>query len=232
VGVLSRALERAGLVTVGITLVREHTEKVKPPRALWVPYPYGRPLGAPDDPRLQHGIIRAALDLYVAPVGPVMAEFPEQGGQGDLTLPQASDAQPSATTGMDVAFEVTTLRPYYEQWLAEHDGRTGVGISGIDQRRFRGAVRFLESFVRGEQADVTQRPADVKVEQYLRWIVDDLRAFYFEARMAQQPQASYQELYAWFWSETALASLLRAIRDHLKASGDPVLDQIAFGIAR
>jgi hypothetical protein len=212
--------------------VREHTEKVKPPRALWVPYPYGRPLGAPDDPRLQHEIIRAALDLYAAPAGPVMAEFPEQGSQGDLTLPQATDAQSSTSAGTDVAFEVTKLRPYYEQWLTEHESRTGVGISGIDQRRFRGAVRFLESFVRGEQADMAERPADVRVEQYLRWIVDDLRAFYFEARMAQQPQASYQELYAWFWSETALASLLRAIRDHLRASGDPVLDQIAFGIAR
>jgi hypothetical protein len=232
VGVLSRALERAGLITVGITLVREHTEKVKPPRALWVPYPYGRPLGAPDDPRLQHEIIRAALNLYAAPDGPVLAEFPELRSQGDLTLPQATDAQPSASAGTDVAFEVTTLRPYYEQWLAEHEGRTGVGISGIDQRRFRGAIRFLESFVRGEQADMAERPADVKLEQYLRWIVDDLRAFYFEARMAQQPQASYQELYAWFWSETALASLLRDIRDRLKGSGDPVLDQIAFGIAR
>jgi hypothetical protein len=232
VGVLSRALERAGLVTVGITLVREHTEKVNPPRALWVPYPYGRPLGAPDDPRLQHEIIRAALDLYAAPAGPVMAEFPEQGSQGDLTLPQATDAQPSASAGTDVAFEVTTLRPYYEQWLTEHESRTGVGISGIDQRRFRGAIRFLESFARGEHVDVRERPADVSPEQFVRWVVDDLKAFYFEARMVQQPQVSYQEVYAWFWSETALASLLRAIRERLKASGDPVLDQIAFGIAR
>jgi hypothetical protein len=38
---------------------------------------------------------------------------------------------------------------------------------------------FLEFFRRGEQADMAERPADGKVEQYLRWIVDDLRAFYF-----------------------------------------------------
>jgi hypothetical protein len=70
--------------------------------------------------------------------------------------------------------------------------------------------------------------------------VDDLKAFYVEARMAEHPRASYQELYAWFWSDTALAGLLRSIRDRLKAdgdpvlkaNGDPVLDQIAFGIAR
>jgi hypothetical protein len=46
-----------------------------------------------------------------------------------------------------------------------------------------------------------ERPANVRPEQFLRWVVDDLKAFYFEARMAQQPQASDQELYAWFWSE-------------------------------
>ena len=106
-GVLSRALERAGLVTVGVTLVREHTEKVNPPRALWVPYPYGRPLGAPDDPRLQHEIIRAALDLYAAPAGPVMAEFPEQGSQGDLTLPQASDAHRGEASALERSREHT-----------------------------------------------------------------------------------------------------------------------------
>ena len=101
---LSRALERAGLVTVGITLVREHTEKVKPPRALWVPFPYGRPLGAPNDPELQLGVIRAALDLYSAPGGPVLADFlqPDENSTGDLTLPQASDARPVAPTSTTV----------------------------------------------------------------------------------------------------------------------------------
>jgi hypothetical protein len=59
-----------------------------------------------------------------------------------------------------------------------------------------------------------------------------LKAFYLEARMAQQPRASYQELYAWLWSETALAGLLRAVRDRLKSAGEPALDQLAFGIAR
>jgi hypothetical protein len=233
VGVLSRALERAGLATVGITLVREHTEKVKPPRALWVPYPYGRPLGAPNDADLQQRIIRAALDLLQAPAGPVLAEFPDDAGSEDLSLPQASDTPVSPAVPADVAFEVTTLRPYYQQWLAAHAGRTGVGVSGIDQRRFRGAIRFLEAYAHGEaDADLRERPRAVSREQFLRWVVDDLEAFYLEARLAQRPHDSYQAVYAWLWGETALAGLLRAIRDRLKASGDPALDQLAFGIAR
>ena len=63
-------------------------------------------------------------------------------------------------------------------------------------------------------------------------VINDLKAFYFEARMVQKPEASYQDLHRWFWSETALAGLLIALRDRLKAAGDPRLDQLAFGIAR
>ena len=229
---LSRALEQAGLATVGITLVREHTEKVRPPRALWVPYPYGRPLGAPEDPALQERVIRAALALFEAPVGPVLAEFAEEVEEGDLSLPQASDAAPGVEAPTDVAFEVTSLRPYYTQWLAAHGGRTGVGVSGIDQRRFRGAIRFVEAYARGEDADLPGRSDGAPREQLLRWVVDDLKAFYIEARMAQQPEASYQEVYAWLWGQTALGGLLRAVRDRLKSSGEPGLDLVAFGIAR
>jgi hypothetical protein len=178
-------------------------------------------------------VIGAALDLYAAPHGPVVAEFDDDLGTVDLTLPQASSAQPAAgTIERDVAFEVTTLRPYYEQWLAGNGERTGVGVSGIDQRRFRGAIRFLEAFARGEDADMHERAPHVRREQFLRWVVDDLKAFYFEARMAQRPRATYQDLYTWFWSETALADVLRSVRDRLKASRDPALDQLAFGIAR
>ena len=79
---------------------------------------------------------------------------------------------------------------------------------------------------------MTERPQGVSREQFLRWVVDDLKAFYLEARMAQYPRASEHELYSWLWSATALAGLLRIVRDRLKASGDPRLDQLAFGIAR
>ena len=62
-GALGHFLEREGLATTGISLVREHTEKVRPPRALWVTFELGRPLGRPDDPPFQQRVVRAALDL-------------------------------------------------------------------------------------------------------------------------------------------------------------------------
>jgi hypothetical protein len=230
--VIARVLEEGGLATTSISMVREHTEKVKPPRALFVPYPFGRPLGQPDDPARQLQVIRAALALLQEPRGPALADYADDAYAGqDLNLPQAA-AVPQAATELSVADEVTALRPYYEQWVAAHDGRTAVGLSGVDQRRFRGVVRFLEAYAAGEDADLAERPARVPVPQFMRWCTDDLKAFYFEARMRQKPNSSFQELHQWFWGETAAGNLFRAVRDRLKASGDPKLDAIAFGIAR
>ena len=56
-------IEAAGISTVSITLFRDITEQVKPPRALAVPYRFGYPLGEPNNPALQHRIISAALAL-------------------------------------------------------------------------------------------------------------------------------------------------------------------------
>lgn len=215
-------------------MVREHTEKVKPPRALFVPFAFGRPLGEPDDPAGQHAVLAAALALFQAPSGPLLADFPDPTDPGaDLNLPQAASVALAAPPA-DVAFEVTTLRPYYEQWLAAHDGRTAVGLSGVDQRRFRGVVRLFEAYVAGDPAaaDLPERPADAPLPQFLRWCADDLKAFYTEARMAQKPAATMQELNTWLWGETALGGLLRAVRDKLKGAGDPAADAAAFGIAR
>ncbi|MGA1108472.1 MAG: selenoprotein B, partial [Pseudomonadales bacterium] len=56
-------LERAGIATTGISLVREHTAQLQPPRSLWVSFPLGRPLGIPNDAEFQHAVIKAALEL-------------------------------------------------------------------------------------------------------------------------------------------------------------------------
>ena len=63
VGLIQRAVEAAGISTVSITLLEDITKKVKPPRALAVPYGFGHPLGEPNNPALQHAIIAEALML-------------------------------------------------------------------------------------------------------------------------------------------------------------------------
>lgn len=229
---VARVLEEAGLVTVQITMTREHTARVKPPRALFVPYPFGHPLGDAEDPEGQRRVIRAALALLDRPSGPVLQDFDDpRYATGDLTLPQAASVESNAPA-VDPADELTALRPWYEQWVAARAGRTAVGLSGIPQRRFRGVIRFLQDFAESRHADLPERPPDVPVPRFIRLCADDLKAFYFEAQMMRSPERDFQALARWFWGETALADLLRRVRDRMKASGDPAMDAIAFGIAR
>ena len=56
-------LERRGIATVVIQLLREIATKMHPPRALFVPFRHGYPLGAPNDPAQQHAVLEAALRL-------------------------------------------------------------------------------------------------------------------------------------------------------------------------
>ena len=78
-GVLANVLEASGLSTVALASVRGQAERMKAPRALYCEFPLGRPLGAPDDPALQHRVLAAAFGLLATPADevPVLATFPE-----------------------------------------------------------------------------------------------------------------------------------------------------------
>ena len=67
VGLIAAELERQGIPTVAVQLLRVVAEKVGPPRSLCVPYKHGYPLGEPDNPTLQHKVIEAALALLENP---------------------------------------------------------------------------------------------------------------------------------------------------------------------
>ena len=221
--------EEAGLPTTGIVFIKEHAQRVKPPRALFVPFPFGFALGNPDDPPFQHKVLAAALDLFGADSAPVLAEFPDD-ADAPVRLLQATAAQAEAVnTDADAAGEITALRGYYERWVADHDGRTLVGLCGVPQRRFRGLVRFLEGYADGEDAPYDDRPADVPLPRFLRVASDDLKAFYMEARMCQRQDHRNNDLQRWFWSETAAGRLLARVAERLVADGE---DRAAQGIAR
>lgn len=75
-GALGHYLEEEGVATTQISLIREHTESIRPPRALWVPFELGRPLGRPGDAGFQLDVLRAALILLESPTGPVLRDYP------------------------------------------------------------------------------------------------------------------------------------------------------------
>lgn len=231
---LARALETEGIATTSISMVREHTEKTKPPRALFVPFPFGYALGRPNDPELQHRVLRAALDLFSEPGGPVLRDFPDDAEPGDQPAApaQASGIASATSVPEDAALETSQMRRYHEQWLAASGGRTAFGLSGIPATRLRGAVRFLQSFAAGEEVDMEERPPDVPLPNFIRYCADDLKTLYFEGHMAMKPSAGGDEIARWFWAETAAGQVLRRVRDRLEASDDPRWKAAAFGVAR
>lgn len=77
VGLIAAELERQGISTVAIQLLREVAERVRPPRALVVPFRHGYPLDTPEDPKHQHLVLDAALRLLEEPSlkPPVLVDF-------------------------------------------------------------------------------------------------------------------------------------------------------------
>ena len=76
VGLVAGELEKRGIATTSVTMLREITGKVGTPRALAVPFPLGYPFGRPDDGELQTTVVRQALALLsIAGSAPVIREF-------------------------------------------------------------------------------------------------------------------------------------------------------------
>jgi hypothetical protein len=64
VGLVAAELERQGIPTVAVQLLRVVAERVRPPRALCVPFRHGYPLDAPLERARQHSVIEAALRMF------------------------------------------------------------------------------------------------------------------------------------------------------------------------
>ena len=169
-GALGHFLERQGIPTAGISLVREHTEIVRPPRALWVTFELGRPLGKPDDAAFQTRVLRAQLAMLTRTDGPLLVDYPEEvEGEADLTgwaCPISLAPRPADT----LASEIARLEVWYDRAVAVRD-RTTVGISGLDMAA---AGKLVTGALEGALP-----PA-----QALKLAIDDLRAFYLEAASA------------------------------------------------
>jgi D-proline reductase (dithiol) PrdB len=65
VGLVAREIERQGIATVSLSIQRELTEKTRPPRALFLRWPYGHPLGEPFKVAQQRWVLWDALQALV-----------------------------------------------------------------------------------------------------------------------------------------------------------------------
>jgi D-proline reductase (dithiol) PrdB len=62
---IQREIEKIGIPTIGISIVRNYSEKVKPPRTIFLRWPFGHPLGEPFNIPQQKAVLRKAFEaLY------------------------------------------------------------------------------------------------------------------------------------------------------------------------
>ena len=60
-GLIQREIEKAGITTIGISIVRDYTEKVQPPRTIYMKWPFGHPLGEPGNVKQQRAVVLEAF---------------------------------------------------------------------------------------------------------------------------------------------------------------------------
>ncbi len=223
---LAHVFEAAGIPTIVVSLIREHTVKMRPPRALWVPFELGRPFGPPDQPALQTRVLEHALRLLAAPSGPVLEDFPEEAphsasAETGWTCPVLFRAPATAGTQQDalrlaVRREIAMLRPWYERALAVR-GRTSVGVSGLS------IDDVLEHLCVPLLAASSAPNAAACTADSLRLAAEDLKAYFTEAATAQPGTVSSATVLHWFWHDTSGSTLLRALQAHFADSEDPTL---------
>lgn len=212
--------------------MRLHTEKIRPPRALWVPFDLGRPLGAPNDAAFQTRVLRAALDLLERTDGPILEDFPEDapdtgGGDEEGWVCPISLPAPAAAEDQDAAVldEIESLRSWYDLGV-EKRGRTSVGTSGLD---IEAIARYLSAWARGETPESPSEDPDLSSDNptMIRMACDDLKAYYTEAAAAQPGRSdrapNSAEISNWFWSQTQGANLLLKLKATLSASEDKMI---------
>jgi hypothetical protein len=222
VGVLGHFLERAGFATTQISLIRLHTETIRPPRALWVPFELGRPFGVPDNADFQRRVLSAALNLLGADDGPVLVDFPEE---APSTAAEDMDGwvcpilrRPGAMEEKDptelLLAEIDSLQQWYDLFVERND-RTSVGASGL---AIADIARYLADL--HAKPDSATPPGEFTAAEAVKVGSEDLKAFYFEASLGMPGHKNSSDITNWFWGDTIAGQTLLALMPICMASDD------------
>jgi hypothetical protein len=233
VGGLAHYLERGGVPTTELSLIREHTERIRPPRALWVPFPFGRPFGTPGDAAFQTGVVVAALRLLERTDTPVLHDYPAEADAGEevgltgLSCPvqyrnEAAEQTDAERIAAAVALEVQWLRPWYDITIRRQQS-SAVGVTGLGPEEL---VTFIAGFL---SSDSPPNPCpDLPLIHTLKLAAEDLHAYYRAAALAQPgPDPTAHGIASWFWRDTTGGRLIHAVKRAILERGDPTNAAVA-----
>lgn len=213
--VIQRQIEAQGVTTVSISLFRPFAEKVKPPRALWVPFPFGRPLGAPNNKSIQRKVLFAMFDLLWRKDGPVLEDLVLEASEEHLDARHQKVGQKCSAKGCNfddalasdepavpreiplyngdfsgVCMEIELLQKHHEKYMEQYEGRTQVGHSGVSPETITRAAQHLDDYVNRKLLAVPSlKPGEKSIvgeNAFVRLCADDLKAYYLESRLAEK----------------------------------------------
>jgi len=213
---LAHFFESEGIPTAIIALVREHAERMKPPRALAVPFELGRPFGAPNEPEFQMRVLRSVLDLFNCEQGPVLEDFPDQppGPAPDMEgwtcpinlAPPVQDMTDKEKLLAGFVQELDLMQPWYDEAVKAHKHAT-FGVSGSSAVEIAG---FLVDFVTDPAMEC---PDDAfTISKYLKLLSNDLRSFYMQAAAARTSNFTDKQIGDWLWGETVYGATMLMIK--------------------
>lgn len=237
-GAISHFIEREGVATTSISLIREHTEQILPPRALWVPFYFGRPLGIPSDPDFQTGVLRAALDLLPTATEHTIADYPIEAPEesfSDTWACPVSFASPDADTPTGrLRGEVQRLRPWWEETYRSRK-RSLIGASGGRPEHIESMVEFLSAMANGAPFDRVPEDLDTvpwtaPMPLLIRHVAEDVRLYYQEAAASQPGNVapSHKALNTWIFNETALGATIIEIGKRMGEADDKRILAVRF----
>ena len=206
--------------------MREHTEAIKPPRALWVPFILGRPRGAPGDATFQRDVLLATLRLLELPAGPVLHDYPHDAPVTDTHDTEGfacpvnfASTRSDGNLAAALQREIAELAPWYNEAVRTR-GRTIASVSGLTAEA---AGKFITDTI--ASAIPPRYRDDFDRATALRLTCEDLKAYYFEAVSAQPGARAAAQAREWMWHETAAGRAFFALRDACLASSDPGLQR-------
>jgi len=202
---------------VVIGLVKLHLEKTAPPRALWVPFELGRPIGPPANPEFQREVLEQALRLVETAKSTTIQDFAK-----DDPRSKANPAwtAPSLKNHSTIADECAELKSSYQRQCVDKS-RTSVGVAKTPVTEL--AALFDEAYT---QSSLQKIRDDISARLMFRLAIDDLKAYYIEAALADQNSPSSQQLHDWLWQDTLLGQQMRELRHRFMNSGDVKLTDL------
>jgi hypothetical protein len=191
----------------------------------------------PNNPVFQKGVLLSALKLLEVPEGPVLEDFPEDAPvsseQSTVLACPVNITIEDTTVGTEAeklcaAFksEIMSMRPWYDMAVKKR-ARTTVGVSKLDPDAMGD---FICSFT---DSSVPENPRqDISLADELRFSVEDLKAYYFEAVTAQPGMevSSAGPLLDWFWKDTVAGKVLLAVGESCTNGEDESLQRIGKGL--